>query len=201
MHDLRIPPKRAAAFEVTAGDSFAVVDPTGGQVADLVAFDATDVADRFSTKYTMRQTGRLRVSTGDALYSTSGDPLLRITADDCGVHDLLFAPCNHWILDEYGQPGEQGCRENLSDVLDPFGVDPALVHSPMNVFMHTTVTDHDYVDLREPVSEPGDAVRFEAVRDVVVAVSACAPEATVNGGAADPIDLRLPAGTTPTTNG
>ncbi|MFB6220927.1 MAG: DUF1989 domain-containing protein [Halolamina sp.] len=200
MQTVHISPKRAAAFRVGAGESFAVVDPEGGQVADLVAFDGKEVTDRFSTKYTMRQAGRLRVSTGDSLYTTSGDPLLSIVDDDCGVHDLLFAPCNRWILDEYGQTGERGCHENLSAVLEAFDVPSELVYDPMNVFMHTTVTDNEYVDVREPVSSPGDAVRFTADRGAVVAVSACAPEATVNAGSASPIELRLPAGATTETN-
>lgn len=200
MSELRIPPKRGAAVELSPGEELSVVDPEGGQVADLVAFDPTDERRRLSTKYTMRQTGRLRITTGDHLYSTEGKPMLEIGEDDCGVHDLLFAPCNHWILDEYGQAGDRGCRENLSQALDEWGVPEHLVQGPMNVFMRTTVTDHEHVDVREPVSDPGDTVTFRAANDVVVAVSACATEATVNGGTAGPIDLRVPEGATPSTN-
>jgi uncharacterized protein YcgI (DUF1989 family) len=200
MAGLRIPPKRGAAVELSPGEEVSVIDPEGDQVADLVAFDPSDERVRLSTKYTMRQAGRLRVTTGDRLYSTAGEPMLEIVGDDCGIHDLLFAPCNHWILDEYGQPGDRGCRENLAEALSEWDVPEHLVQEPMNVFMRTTVTDHEFVDVREPVSEPGDAVTFRATDDVVVAVSACATEATVNAGTAGPIDLRVPDGASPNTN-
>ena len=200
MPGLRIPAKRAAAVELSRGEELSVVDPDGYQVADLVACDPANPAARLSTKYTMRQAGRLRITTGDHLYSTAGEPVLTITEDDCGVHDLLFAPCNSWTLEDYDQVGEQGCRENLAEVLAPWEVSESLLQEPMNVFMHTTVTDHDYVDIREPVSEPGDAVTFRAESEVVVAVSACATEATVNTGNANPIDLRLPEDTELSTN-
>jgi len=66
--------------------------------------------------------------------------------------------------------------------------------------MRTTVTDHDHVDVREPVSEPGDSVTFRAETDVVVAVSACAAEGTVNANQPGPIELRTPDGNLSNTN-
>lgn len=57
-----------------------------------------------------------------------------------------------------------------------------------------------FVDVRTPISEPGDTFTIKAVDDVVVGVSACAPEATVNAGEASPIDLVLPPGGEPSTN-
>lgn len=200
MGDVRIPPKRAAAIELAPHEELTIIDPEGGQVADLFAVDPDDPTCRFSSKYTMRQTGRLRVSTGDSLYATDGRPMLTIKSDDCGVHDLLFAPCNEWILDEYGQTGEQGCRENLTEAFAPWGVAEYLVQEPLNVFMRSTVTDHEFVDVRRPISEPGDALTIQAVDEVVVGVSACAPEATVNAGEASPIHLVLPPGGNPSTN-
>lgn len=200
MGALRIPPKRAAAVELGAGEELVVVDPEGGQVADLFAVDPAEPTRRFSSKYTMRQTGRLRISTGDALYATDGRPMLTIESDDCGVHDLLFAPCNAWVLEEYGQHGERGCRENLAEAFDPWGVPEHVIQEPFNVFMHTTVTDHEFVDVREPVSDPGDALTVRAAEDVVVGVSACAPEAPVNAGEAGPIDLHPPDEADPSTN-
>jgi hypothetical protein len=44
--------------------------------------------------------GRFRLSTGDSLYTTRGDPLLTITADDCGTHDILHGPGTSWLLSE-----------------------------------------------------------------------------------------------------
>lgn len=196
MLEIRIPEKSAAGFRVEEGQSFRVIDSKGGQVADLVAFDPENPDERFSTKYTYRRDGKLRISTGDSLYTTEGEEILEIVADDCGTHDLLYGPCNHWILEDYyDQQDETGCRENLAAALEARGIDESLIHSPMNVFMKTEVTDQTHVSLREPDSEPGDAVEFRAKRDAVVGVSACAAESVVNAGATKPIDLEVPDGT------
>jgi uncharacterized protein YcgI (DUF1989 family) len=118
--------------------------------------------------------------------------MLSIVDDDCGVHDLLFAPCNHWILEEYGQSDDHGCRENLAEALSRWDIPSHLIQEPMNVFMRTTVTNHNHVDVREPISEPGDTVSYRATTDTVVGVSACAAEGTVNTDTAGPIELKVP---------
>ena len=196
MLEQRIPEKRGVAFKIDEGDSFEVVDPEGQQVADLVAFDEADPTERFSTKYTYRRHNRVRVSAGDTLYTTEGRRILTIGRDDCGIHDLLYAPCNHWVLsDYYDQPDQNGCRENLTEALAPLDVPEELVHSTLNVFMKSTVAEQTYIDIREPASKPGDTVEFTAERDAIVAVSSCAGESVVNADDTNPIDIRVPDGT------
>lgn len=194
MIEHRIPERHGAAFAVAAGERFEVIDPTGGQVADLAAFDRADPTERFSPKYTYRGEAGLRPTTGDPLVTTEGRTLLRIEADDCGVHDLLHAPCNAWIVDEYGQSDAGGCRENLRDVLGPEGIPGSDLHGIFNVFMKSTVEDQSELVVRPPESDPGDAVRFRAERDALVGVAACSVASTVNDGETAPIDLRLPEG-------
>lgn len=189
----RIPARQGLSFELSAGESFEIVDPEGAQVADLVAFRADDHAERFSPKYTYRREGTLRPSTGNRLYTTEGNAILRIVDDDCGVHDLLYGPCNHWILEEYyGQDGI-GCRGNLSEVLGPEGIRTSDLQETMNVFMKSAI-EGDRVEIVEPDSEPGDSIGLEAEMDALVGVTACSGEAVVNAGEAKPIDVRLPDG-------
>lgn len=195
MMELRIPEKRGVSFAVIAGESFDVTDPEGQQVADLVAFSREDTTERFSPKYTYRRENKLRPSTGDTLYTTEGNPILTITADDCGVHDLLYGPCNHWVVSEYyGQEGEGGCRENLFEVLSPLGINETELQETMNVFMKSEVTDQEVVEIAEPESQPGDTITFEARMDAIVGLTACSGESTVNAGGTKPIDVRIPDG-------
>lgn len=195
MKERRIPEKHGISFAVSNGDRFEVTDPEGRQVADLVAFNRHDTFERFSPKYTYRRENKLRPSTGDTLYTTEGNPILRIVDDDCGIHDLLFAPCNHWVVEEYyGQTGEGGCRENLADVLGPEGIEEKELQETMNVFMKSTVEGQTHVEIAEPESEPGDTVTFEAEQDAIVGVTACSGESTVNAGETKPIDVRVPEG-------
>jgi hypothetical protein len=195
----RIPPKSAGAFAVDAGATFSVVTPEPRQVADLVGFVRENPAEAFAQSYTRDCNGTLRISTGDALYTTAGRELLTITDDDCGVHDIMFGPCTEWMLTDrptgdgrQDEPG--GCRENLGRALDTYGLDVP-VPDTMNVFQHSTVTDQTYFDVRESPAEAGDAVTFRAEEDAVVAVSACSAKGVASGTTLTPIDLRVPDGT------
>lgn len=199
METTRIPERSGAAFAVDAGASFAVVTPEPRQVADLVAFVRDDPSEAFAQSYTRDLNGKLRISTGDALYTTAGRELLTITDDDCGVHDILFGPCTGWMLTnrptgEGRQDEPGGCRENLALALAAYGLD-APVPDTMNVFQESTVTDQVYFDVRESPAEAGDAVTFRAERDAVVAVSACSAKGVASGTTLTPIDVRVPAGT------
>lgn len=196
----RIPERSGAAFGVDRGETFSVSTPEGRQVADLVAFVRDRPEERFSQSYTRDLNGRIRISTGDALYTTAGEAILEITEDDCGVHDVLFGPCTEWMLTDrphaegvQNEPG--GCRENLALALEAAGVDER-VPDTMNVFQESTVTDQTYFDVRESPAEPGDRVTFQAAKDAVVAVSACSAKGVASGSELGPIDLRLPEGTT-----
>ncbi|WP_331232259.1 urea carboxylase-associated family protein [Natronorarus salvus] len=193
MIEERIPEKQGISFAVDEGERFEVTDPEGEQVADLVAFNRHDVSERFSPKYSYRRNNKLRPTTGDTLYTTEGKPILEFVDDDCGIHDLLYAPCNHWVVgDYYGQTGEGGCRENLTEVLEPEGVSERDLQETLNVFMKSTVEDQTHVEIAEPESEPGDTVTFEAKQDTIVGVAACSGESTVNAGDTKPIDIRVP---------
>jgi hypothetical protein len=194
MIEVRIPEKRGLSFGIDSGETFHLTDPEGQQVADLVAFSRTDTTERFSPKYTYRRENKLRPTTGDTLYTTEGNKMLKIVDDDCGIHDLLYAPCNHWVVGEYyGQDGG-GCRENLAEVLGPQGIEETELQETMNVFMKSEVTDQTHVEIAEPESEPGDTITFEAEMDTIVGVAACSGESTVNAGGTKPIDVTVPDG-------
>jgi hypothetical protein len=198
METQRIPAKSGASFRVAAGAAFEVATPAGRQVADLVAFGPD--GDPFSQAYTRDLNGRIRISTGDALYTESGEAVLTIADDDCGVHDIMFGPCTAWMLTDRRLPDGEvqnepgGCRENLALALEPHGFDESDVPDTMNVFQRSTVTDQTYFDVRESPADPGDAVRFRAETDALVAVSACSARGVASGDEMTPIDLRAPEG-------
>lgn len=212
METRRIPRKSAASFAVDAGETFAVATPEGRQVADLVAFgcgtdedgsgsDDDPAYEAFSQSYTRDCNGTVRVSTGDALYTVAGNAVLTITDDDCGVHDVMFGPCNEWMLTDRRLPNGEvqnepgGCRENLALALEPHGFDEADVPDTLNLFQKSTVTDQTYFDVRESPADPGDAVTFRAETDALVAVSACSARGVASGDEMTPVDLSLPDGT------
>ncbi len=201
MKTIDIKAKHGAGFKLSEGESFEVKDTHGGQAVDVTAFPENDPSEAFSSKYTYRRTGKIRLEEGESLYTIAGEPIATLLKDDCGVNDLLLAPCNEWVVEEYyDQEDEIGCRGNLQEVLKPFGVDPSLVQEVFNLFTKVTVTDHKYLDFRASPSEPGDTAEFRVERDAIVGVAPCTGDSVLNEGGPTSVEIRVPDETSVKTN-
>lgn len=193
MLDYRIPRQSGASFHVDEGERFEVINPEGEQIADLVAFNRDDHSEKYSQSYTRHLNSKLRISEGDSLYTTEGNPILTITHDDCGVHDILYGPCNEWMLNDLFQPEPGGCRENLWLSLRPEGITEEEVPDTMNIFQKSTIEGEEQrMELGRSPAEPEDKVEFKAEQDALVAVSACSADDPANGDELTAIDLRIP---------
>jgi hypothetical protein len=163
------------AFDVRAGQRFRIVDVEGKQVSDLVAFVREDVTERLSQANTRKLNGALKISRGGVLYSTRCRPLLRITEDTVGEHDLLFSSCSPYdYRARFGltEP-HPSCLAILADVLAPHGIAEAMIPDPFNVFQRSRVTPTFGLETLEPLSRAGDWIELEAALDCLVAVTAC----------------------------
>lgn len=179
---IEIPPKSGVGFVLEEGQRLKVVDPEGGQVADLFCVDAENPRDALSSGRTIDYAETVRLTRGHPLYSNSGNILLRITHDTCGVHDFLVTPCSRQMFRMmFGKATHDGCFENLSKALAPFDVPPTTITTTFNVFMNVPVDPDGRIRVLPPVSKPGDYVIFEAQRRVFVGLTACADEGS-NGG-------------------
>lgn len=187
----RIPEKSGGSFSVSEGEKFTVINPEGAQIADLVAFNRHDPMEYFSQSYTRSMNSRLRISTGDILYTVRGNPMLTITHDDCGIHDILYCPCDAQLLECFHDPEPGGCRENLEIVLEPKGIDMEMPDT-LNIFQKSTVADQTYIDIRPSPAEVDDRVTFEAEMDLIVGVTSCSGSGPANGNNLTPIDVEIP---------
>ncbi len=193
---VHIPKQSGHAVRLRRGEVLRVIDPHGEQVADLVAFTnplGTDRAEVFSAAQTREVARTLFVSTGHVLYAKSGAPLLTIMADDVGRHDLLFPPCRPEMYRRiYGQEDHPNCLENLAGALAPYGITLDEVPMPFNIFQHTVVHPDGRMEVRAPLSKPGDAILLRAERDLLIAVSSCSvDQSACNGYNPTPIDLEI----------
>jgi uncharacterized protein YcgI (DUF1989 family) len=190
---VHIPKQSGRAIRLRRGELLRVVDPQGEQVADLVAFSEPDYAEVFSAAQTREVARTLFVSTGHGLYAKSGVPLLTIVADDVGRHDLLFPPCRPEMYRRvYGQEDHPNCLENLAGALSPFGITLNEVPMPFNIFQHTVIHPDGRMEVRAPLSKPGDAICLRAETDLLVAVSSCSVDLSAcNGHNPTPIDLEI----------
>ena len=180
-----IAPRSGKAWRLGAGQRLRIIDLEGSQSGDLFAVAADDVEDGQSNGRTFDMGGTIRLSTGSLLYSRRSRPLLRISEDDVGVHDMLYAPCSQEMFElQHGVAGPHpNCFDNLAGPLAEFGVPSATVTIAFNFFMNVVIGPDGRLEIRPPVSAAGQAIIFDAERDVIVAVTSCAAPGANAGGA------------------
>ena len=171
-----IAPRSGKAWRLGAGQRLRIIDLEGSQSGDLFAVAADDVEDGQSNGRTFDMGGTIRLSTGSLLYSRRSRPLLRITEDEVGVHDMLYAPCSQEMFElQHGVTGPHpNCFDNLTGPLAEFGVPSATVTIAFNFFMNVVIGPDGRLDIRPPVSAAGQGITFDAEREVIVAVTSCA---------------------------
>lgn len=190
---ITIAPKSGCALRLSHGEVLRVIDLEGQQVADLVAYDASNKREHFSQAFTRANNDRATLKVGDQLHSNLNRPLLTLLEDTVGMHDILLPPCSRFLYEHvFGVQGKTGCREHLSAALQPYDISFELVTDPFNVFMNATIGDRGRLLIFEPHSGPGDHVDLRAERDLIVAVSACASDVNdCNGGTCTSIGLAV----------
>ena len=110
-------------LRLARGEHLRLIDIEGGQTGDLMAFTA-DGRERLSNGRSFDYNGKIRLSTGDVLWSDRSNPMLTIVADDVGRHDFLYASCSvEMYRMQYGATGyHANCHDNLLAALRELGV-------------------------------------------------------------------------------
>jgi uncharacterized protein len=186
-----VPPRGGFAFFVRRGQRFRITDVEGQQVSDLVVFSKDDPTERLSQGNTRKLNNTWLLSTGHRLYSTKCRPLLTIVADTVGRHDLQSSACSPYDYPiRFGITGHPSCLAILRDVLEQHQVPEYLIPDPFNVFMNTGVHESGQIDVRAPLSKPGDYIDFQADMDCLVALTACPQDQNAcNGYRITPLQL------------
>ncbi len=184
-----IAPRSGVAFTIRAGQRLAVIDPQGGQVADLLAYASDDVGESLSAGRTIDYASRIYLTTGDPLYSNRSNVMLDIVEDQVGRHDFLLTPCSKEmfrILYGDNEP-HRGCFGNLAAALAPYGVTEDMIPTAFNCFMNVPVDgETGVVRVLPPLSKAGDRIVFEAKMDLIIGLTACSAPLS-NGGSFKPI--------------
>ena len=184
-----ISPRSGAAFFLDAGDELIVIDPEGGQVADLLAISRADTREMLSSGRTLDYAERIYLTTGDRLYSNRSNGMLDIVEDTVGRHDFLLTPCSEatFRLCYDNEPPHQGCHGNLSQALRPYGVEEDSIPVVFNCFMNVPVDgETGKLKVLPPISKAGDHIAFRAGMDLIIGLTACSAPAS-NGGSFKPI--------------
>jgi uncharacterized protein YcgI (DUF1989 family) len=152
---------------------------------------------------------------GDVMVSQKRAPMVKVVEDTSpGVHDTLIAACDRWRYSELGVTGyHESCTDNFWDAVHALSSSADLtqeeqeslktlgsklggkVPDPFNLFMNIPITQEGEgakrgVSFEAPVTKKGDYIVLEALRDVVVVMSACPQDVlTINGK--NPVDAHF----------
>jgi uncharacterized protein YcgI (DUF1989 family) len=178
----KVPAAGGIALRLAQGELLRLIDSEGGQTGDLVAYSA-DGRDALSSGRSFDYNGKVRLSTGDVLWSESSRRMLTIVSDDVGRHDMFHAACSREMYElQYGASDHPNCHDNLSAALRAQGVEPGRLPQPFNVFMNVDIGDDGHLTILPPRSRAGSTLVLRAEMPLVVALSAC-PAGVCNGGA------------------
>jgi uncharacterized protein len=178
----RIEPQRGCAFVMSRGDTLRVIDPSGEQVADFVAFARADGGEWLSSGRTFDYNNTIYLTIGHVLYSNRSTALLSITADTVGRHDFLYSPCSQETFDIlYKAEGHHpSCLENLASNLRAFGIGSDQIPTTFNIFMNVEIGSDGTLSILPPRSKAGDYLEMRAETDLVVGLTACSAEMSNN---------------------
>jgi uncharacterized protein YcgI (DUF1989 family) len=189
---VRIEPRSGVAFVLQQGQLLRVIDPEGVQVADLLAYNATDVREAISNGRTFDYEETIALTAGNRLWSNRSNPMLAIVGDTVGRHDFLLTPCSEATFKHFypDQPVHRGCFGNLAEALAPYGVEPDMIPCAFNLFMNVVVGLDGRVSVEPPVSRAGDYILLRAEMDLIIGLTACSAYAS-NGGSFKPIQFEI----------
>ena len=194
-YDVVLPAGEGWTQEIAAGETFRIVDLEGNQAADTLFYNAHDLDERYSAVETIRAQGNIYLTTGTALMSSEGRPLLEIVADTCGRHDTLGGACSaesnqvRYALDKKHM---HACRDSFVLALTRYGHGTSKRDLPANInfFMNVPVTPAGALTFADGVSGPGRYVEMEAKVDVLALISNC-PQLNNPCNAYNPTPIRL----------
>ena len=191
---IEIPARQGRAVRVAKGQTVKVINTRGQQVVDTWAFNADDMHEFMSMEHSRVALGRIIPGLGDRLVTNRRRPILTLVEDTSGgIHDTLFAACDHWRYEILGcKEYHDNCTDNLMAALAALGLAPPETPAPLNLFMNIPVIDGNRVEVRPPVSTPGSHVALRAEMDCVIAFSACPQDVLpINGLAMQPTEAHF----------
>ncbi|WAH61153.1 aminomethyltransferase family protein [Pseudomonas silvicola] len=178
LDEFTLRPGTAHSYTLQKGQYLQVLDVAGRQCSDMVALDrrALDRGQLLDLDQTVTRTLNGTAYPAPGLFSRFFDrhmqPMLQVVQDTVGRHDAFALACAARYYESQGYFGHDNCSDNLSAVLQPFGVE-AQPWPAINFFYNTHIDAHQQLTLDEPWSRPGDFVLLRAMTDLVCASTSC----------------------------
>jgi uncharacterized protein YcgI (DUF1989 family) len=194
---VHIPAREGRGIRISAGDRVRVIDPEGGQVADVFAFCTDDPSEYHSAEHTRVHVDRLFPVVGEQFVTNRRRPILTLEADDSpGIHDMLCAACDPTRYQGLGVEGwHASCQENLLVAMSKLGVERVEIPQPINLFMNIPIDADAKLGWLPAPTRRGDSTTLRAELDCYLVVSACPQDLVqINAGAPGPIRFEITRG-------
>ena len=183
---------------VKAGQTLRIIDVEGNEAADTLFFNANDPSERYSAVDTVREQGKVYLTTGSELRSNLNNVMLTISADTCGRHDTLGGACaseSNTVRYDLEKRHMHSCRDNWMQAIanhPEYGLTKRDITHNINFFMNVPVTADGGLTFEDGISAPGKYVEMVAEMDVIVLISNC-PQLNnpCNGYNPTPIELLI----------
>lgn len=164
---------------VKQGETLRILDLEGNQAADTLFFNATNPSERYSAMDTIREQGKVYLTSGSQLRSNENNVMLEIVADTCGRHDTLGGACateSNTVRYDLEKRCMHACRDSwmLAIAENPqYGISKRDISHNINFFMNVPVTPDGGLTFEDGISAPGKYVELTAMMDVIVLISNC----------------------------
>ena len=166
-------------YEVKAGEYIQIIDTSGRQCSDFLAFDKAkldkkieSIIDATATRTFM---GAAYPAPGlfSKFFDMEHDPMIEVIRDTVGRHDTFNYACTAKYYEDMGYFGHINCSENFNNALKKYEVKSRKGWTAINLFFNTSINQLNVASFDEPWSRPGDYVLFRASKDLICASSAC----------------------------
>ncbi|GAA3944940.1 urea amidolyase associated protein UAAP2 [Allohahella marinimesophila] len=164
---------------VKAGQTIRILDLEGNQAADTLFYRAGRPSERYSATDTIREQGKVYLTTGSILRSNLNNPMLEITADTCGRHDTIGGACaseSNTVRYSLEKRCMHACRDSWMLAIGEhpeYGITKRDITHNINFFMNVPVTSAGGLSFEDGLSAPGKYVEMQAIMDVIVLISNC----------------------------
>ena len=182
-----VPGYEGRAVRLGQGSVFRVVDVEGCQIADMFILSGDNPREYFSPALTRQVIFRLTPKPGDFLYSNRRRPMLTFQVDTSpGRHDMAFAPCDPGFYADLGADSSHpNCRDNFYQAIKELDIRIEPPPDPFNLFQNTVPKPDGDFAVGQTLSKAGDYVEFRTEMDVIIVVTACSADLSIEG--IDPI--------------
>lgn len=178
-----IPPYSGRGFGVKAGQTFRVIEDSGPQIGDVAFWSADDPKECFAAMRTWLVEGWI-VRPFTRLWSELPwfRPMMTCIEDTVRVEEgadyhyhFIGAHCSPEAMERrFGLANWNGCRLNLLQAIEPFGLGERDLRENVNVHEKNRLDlTTGLRSIAKGECQPGDYIEFYAEMNLIVAVSVC----------------------------